>query len=132
MAHVHAELMRQYAEDWIESPAPWKNWQTRPSPDCEWKELCYHPEWMSSVEYRRKPRTIRIGEYDVPEPMREAPEERACYFFPTMGRPDNPLDLVWRGDEMDLANLDRGLCHSTREAAELHAKALISLTGNAW
>ena len=30
--------------------------------------------FYSGAKYRIKPRTIRIGEYDVPEPMREAPD----------------------------------------------------------
>ena len=82
--------------------------------------------FYSGAEYRIKPRTIRIGEYDVPEPMREAPEVGSIVFlFNMVG---DTKATRWDGDDVDKRMLNSGICHSTPEAAELHAKALISLT----
>lgn len=75
------------------------------------------------------PKTIRIGEFDVPEPMRVAPAVNTTYWAALI---DSSWELtdkwVWSGDHTDLMNLKSGLCHATREAAELHARALIALT----
>lgn len=83
--------------------------------------------FYSGAEYRIKPRTIRIGEYDVPEPMRDAPVVDSIYYLPVLDGSDNRA-VVWGDDEYDRKWLQLGLCHKTREAAELHAMALVSLT----
>jgi len=75
------------------------------------------------------PRTIRIGEFDVPEPLREAPEgccETLFIVNPT--REDGFAPIIWDGDSQDKLWLSRGLLHKTRDAASAHAKALLSLT----
>ena len=70
--HRHAALMALYAQDAAECAAPWTRWERRQA-DQPWCPCARHPNWRSSTQYRRKPKTIRIGEFDVPEPMREAP-----------------------------------------------------------
>lgn len=88
-----------------------------------------HPLWAHDCEYRRKPRTIRIGEYDVSEPISVEPEFGAkvyiadaissSYFQTTIYEPDYHADS---------RAFKRGLLHTTPEAAELHGRALASLT----
>lgn len=80
------------------------------------------------LKFRIKPKTIRIGEYDVPEPMRKEPEEDAEFFLPTLLFTKKHIVCCWVGYPEQREQLAAGLCHSTAEAAELHAKALISLT----
>lgn len=79
--------------------------------------------------YRRKPRTIDINGHEVPEPMRVAPAEGADYF--TVNMEDGDVDswrLQWQSGTSDMRRFKAGLCHATREAAEAHARALLSFT----
>lgn len=85
-------------------------------------DLCY------DYEYRVKPKTIRIGEYDVPEPMREMPALGTTYYVVHVVTPNSPKEYAWVGDIADIGWFNHGILHSTRDAAVLHAKALLSLT----
>lgn len=55
MAHIHAELMMQYAEDAKLHDEPWELWQHGDGSD--WVNCVSHPGWSSDNKYRRKPRT---------------------------------------------------------------------------
>ena len=123
--------MLAYAQDAQETDKPCELCEFRgadtelPQP---WKKLIGHPLWSDGTEYRRKPRTIRIGNYDVPEPLRVAPAEHTTYYIPLITN-DTYYDINnFDGAKWDLVMLRQGMMHLTREAAELHAKALISLT----
>jgi hypothetical protein len=62
MKHIHAELMRQYAEDAMETDKPWERWQFSAEGE-PWEDIaCMNPSWQPEWQYRRKPRTIRIVE----------------------------------------------------------------------
>lgn len=124
-AHPHAALMAEYAKDAAETDKPWERWEG--SIAGEWYPLACHPEWRHGVQYRRKPRTIRIGKFDVPEPMRVAPNPGDVYWVADPAT-ENVYLQRWDDDVTDNRRFSRGLCHATREAAELHARALISLT----
>lgn len=78
--------------------------------------------------YRVKPKTIRIGEYDVPEPMREIPARGTTYYVVDMVAPSSLREYTWVGDTAGIGWFNLGILHSTRDAAVLHAKALLSLT----
>ena len=65
MAHIHAELMAQYAEDAKQYDEPWELWQHDASGT--WVDCVSHPSWWSHVQYRRKPRTVKISDFEVPE-----------------------------------------------------------------
>ena len=82
-------------------------------------------------EYRIKPRTIMIGDMEIPEPMRETPEECASVFIVDIscGGPDVNLAIGANYREnYHRAMLDRGLIHSSQDGAITHSKALIALT----
>lgn len=131
VGHPHAQVMAQYAEDARTASAPWLLWEWRPLAGGPWKSLASSPAWDLRSLYRRKPRTVMINGYEVPEPERVVSAGwRGEYWIPDVAR--NPLVLgpcMWDGDATDLERLRRGLVHLTQEAAELHARALISLTG---
>lgn len=57
MAHKHAELMMQYAQDAIEADKPWERWQVRVNK--HWHDLYENPQWIAALEYRRKTLTSR-------------------------------------------------------------------------
>ena len=85
-------------------------------------DLCYDDE------YRIRPSTIRIGEYDVPEPLREMPARGTTYYVVDTVTPQSPQKYTWVGDTSDTGWFNLGILHSTSDAAVLHAEALLSLT----
>lgn len=128
MKHKHAYNMLAYAQDAQESDTPWVNWEFDSEKLEGWRRCTTHPEWREFNNYRRRIKTIRIGAYDVPEPLRIAPARGTPYFYPSFGSENNVNDYTFLNDMTDNCVLDRGMMHLSHEAAELHAKALISLT----
>ena len=107
--------------------------------DSEWEDkrafdTAVNVVFIEGVEYRIKPRTIRIGKYDVPEPLPYdcgTLDANTTYYSPDIESMDGTFtteEQFWCWDRIDVLRLERGLVHLTREAAELHARALISLT----
>ncbi len=126
--HKHAQLAMQYAQDMLETETPWERWQFRDTAvGTDWENfLSTGPLWHIDIEYRRKPRVI--NGIEVPEPMREKPELDTQYFFVTIGVNESVGIARWDDHAIDIRLLELGICHLTREAAELHAKALLSFT----
>lgn len=85
-------------------------------------DLCY------AYDYRVKPKTIRIGEYDVPAPMTVAPAIGAPYYAAVNISKILYSASLWGGTPMEMLWLQYGILHSTKEAAILHTTALLSLT----
>ena len=83
-AHIHHELMKQYAEEAATTDRPWELWECRQGTS-NWETLQSHPGWFNNTEYRRKPRTIKINGFDVPEPCREAPSTGEEYWCVSTG-----------------------------------------------
>ena len=124
--HKHAESMAMYAEDALVTDKPWELWQYKSANS--WRDYFHdHPRWCTDFEYRRKPKTIIINGFEVPEPMRVLPAFDDNYFYPHLFS-GGVRRFSWEGDEMDLRAFKSGLCHLTKEAAELHLEALMSFT----
>lgn len=102
--------------------------QGRFSGDCsDWEDSQHDWEVLRmTCEYRVKPKTIRIGEYAVPEPMRERPLNGECVYIVCTDRAF-PVQVQWYPSEYSLYLLDSGLLHRERACAALHLKALLSL-----
>jgi len=71
--HKHSSLMLLYAQDAMETDKPWERWEFKDE-DNNWScfsdDLFEHrPGWYEDVEYRRKPQTININGFNVPEPV---------------------------------------------------------------
>ena len=82
----------------------------------------------SPDDFRLPPKTIRIGEFDVPEPLREAQADGTPVWHPCLYG-DQRADMTrWHESTALLESLRRGLCHATEEAAKAHALALLSFT----
>ena len=122
-AHRHAELMRQYAEDAVETNKPWL--RSEMTFGCEWSSLSVHPCWLAESQYRRKPQPININGYEVPEPCRVAPGLYEMLWKPAMS---GHRSLLWDNTLRQRAWLQAGLLHLTKEAADIHGKALLSFT----
>lgn len=72
---------------------------------------------------------IKINGYDVPEPIRQQPNPGDYVFTPVLERGIAARSFRWNGaSEAHQWALLSGLCHVTRESAEWHAEALLSLT----
>ena len=126
-AHIHAALMLQYAQDASTTDKPWEMWEY--FADHEWERLTGNPAWDDDTKYRRKPRTIRIGEIDIPEPVREPLQNGENYFVPAIDCGDCHANrFSWDNDSTDKRLLKQGVVHLTTEAALSHARALIALT----
>lgn len=131
MKHKHAENIIAYGQDAMETHKPWERWEYRECNSAIWRALSYQPSWSNNTEYRRKPRTININGFEVPEPVREPLQIGQEYYMPRLESIARlSLRTEWRGDEFDLKRLKMGIIHLPSEAAELHAKALLSFTEN--
>ena len=95
----------------------------------EWCDCDDEPTWRETTPYRIKPRTIRIGEIDVPEPVRKPLQKDEHYYIAVTDVSSLTRSMYFQGGGDDIRWLSRGLIHLTREAAELHAKALILVSG---
>lgn len=120
----HLEVKRAYYADpenvVVESAGPLHSWAAT-DPEAN--------KWRNDWQWRIKPKTIRIGEIDVPEPVRAAPEVGCKYFYVALSAPECYYSTSWSSDKSDNRLLSLGLIHLTREAVELHAKALILVSG---
>ena len=89
------------------------------------------PKEISETEAPKeevKPGFININGHMVPEPEREELLNGEPYYVADMSKPSSPWDMIWYGNDRDYDRLDAGAIHTTKEAAELHAKALLSFT----
>jgi len=127
-AHKHATNMALYAKDALTTDKPWEYWEFSHD-SVTWEPLFNNPGWIKDTTYRRKPQTIKIGEHEFPMPMREAPALGAMYWVVELTNSDVASETQWVNDSSDRLWLQRGLCHTTEEAALQHAKALIAISG---
>ena len=97
------------AQTWVDSSVDWE---------------CF----VASHEYRVKPRTIKIGDFDVPEPMREAPNGGVEVFSPMPASQEMYWSWPWWGSKADFLALNRGVVHCNMDSAVAHSIAIISLT----
>lgn len=130
IGHIHAASMALYAEDASYTDKPWERWECRSDSHEAWKSV-FGPNifWTPKYEYRRKPKCLNINGHQVPEPMRVAPEEGARYWVVNLFY--SRTELIWSAGSKPIAWLASGLCHLTKEAADLHATALLSFTKGA-
>lgn len=126
--HKHSEFLHALADgrgDEFEcNYADWGADLWSRSTDYAWSISNRPGDWT----VRRKPRTIRIGEMDVLEPMRVAPAMGTAVWLVCI-HTDPPFRYSWSGNATEQRWLKLGICHLTKEAAEQHRKALILVSG---
>ena len=128
--HPQAENMLLYAQDAKKSETPWQWWEARNRGDeGAWHNIYCHPYWCPDTEYRQKPRFIKIGEWEVPEPVRKALELDDDYWVVSFEGDRLTRPGKWHDFPTQRYLMCRGLIHRTREAAEAHARALIEVSG---
>ena len=116
MGHIHAQSMMEYAKDAAETDKPWERWEV--SFNDGFVAVTGHPHWSVNHQYRRKLKTIMLGEYEVPEPCREPLRlgQRFWAVNPFAG----PREFTWECSEEDFHALKSGFVLLTEEAAEKH------------
>lgn len=125
--HVHADLMLEYAKEAMQSDTPWDAFEYKDK-DGVWKDCIGSPSWYKDSSFRKKPKTININGYEVPEPLREAPAGGTMYYYPSTSMAEVSYGCYHSGDNYENSLLKHGLIHLTREAAQLHLEALLSFT----
>ena len=119
-----SETLRQLADDLERRPDD-KCWQRSLGmtywEDCSPREALRR--FKRSHAIRRKPRMVERT-ISYPEPMRDAPEEGSFYYV-TDPACTTAFRTKWLSGPTDFSFLKRGLCHTTKEAAIAHAKALL-------
>lgn len=88
--------------------------------------VCWIPHPNRDVTIKQ--RTININGFEVPAPLHTKPEDGTTYFKPSIKNAHVPVPFRWYGLKSDDDNLSAGLVHLTKEAAILHATALLSFT----
>ncbi len=76
-------------------------------------------------EWRLAPKTIKIGQYEVPEPVRE-PLCRGQKFW-VVSPFTGPDSYTWDGDKEDFFALESGFVHLSEEDAQQHYEVLKKL-----
>ena len=126
VGHPHAENMKLYAEDAMIINEPWTLWEV--CKHGEWSSLLTNPAWNVDRQYRRKPRTININGFEVPSPLRNPPNDGEIYYIVNLTE-DKVCVIVWYSARSLFKQwLKSGIVHMTKEAAEIHLKALLSFT----
>lgn len=85
-------------------------------------------EAESTIDLFMAERTIRIGDVEVPEPVRE-PLKIGDEFWIADAAANGPIRCDWDGSAADLHFLRFGLVHRTHDAAKTHRAALIKISG---
>jgi hypothetical protein len=85
-------------------------------------------EMYPCTRYRAKPKTICIGTFEVPEPVREPLEVGQAFWIADTSWEEGVSKWFWDGGDTDLRWLERGLIHLDEGAAFLHSETLLSFT----
>ena len=128
-AHIHADLMAQYALDAKKHDNPWELWEYSTSRG--WHPCTSHPSWFTDLTYRRKRRPFKIAGLFVPEPCQIALAVGQEYFVPNVDTAGSTR-RIWVNDISDRCTLESNLVHLDQCSATVHAKALIEVSKNWW
>ncbi|HCI7192423.1 TPA: hypothetical protein NPQ93_002201 [Acinetobacter baumannii] len=84
---------------------------------------------FDKFEFQLKPRTIFIGEFEVPEPLREAPAKGSTCSYPSPTVELGVQQFKWNGSKGQLRMLQHGQVHSSFDNAFAHCCAIIKVSG---
>ena len=128
MEHEYAEILRAFADDKdvrLESKSITQDWWFSTNT----REAIRSIINLEGMRFRIAPKTIRIGDMDVREPMRVAPAVGTEYWFVVTVYIDFTDFHTWVDDEEDNRLLKLGICHLTEADCHTHAEALIKVSG---
>lgn len=122
--HKHAEVLRQIADG-----VPLSEFEVRGAgTHASWMTLAYadfhvRPDFW---EVRRKPQHIIVNGFKVPKPLDAVPIGRV-YTPAFMGEGDGGWFNIWCESLNRDRAIQRGIAHTTKEAATAHAKAMLGI-----
>lgn len=128
--HVHHDMIIAWAKN------PKLEMQFKPKSDKEWRGFqhgCHMLDWDAKWDYRFKPEEPKLltiigadgKARSYPEPCKVKPEIDSVYYATS---PTNqPIRVTWLDDSADNVWFNLGIVHLTKEAAELHAKAMLGV-----
>lgn len=155
--HEHYKLMLEYAEDVKKyGKDAYKNWEVSAILSGDWLNCEGDPQWNPLREYRRKPScnslyatrsicegeiiaehnsshckpTITIGDMEIVAPVRVALEEGQHFYVPRTDIKNLYMQFCWYGDSYGERCLKAGMVHLSKENAQVHAAALIKVSGD--
>lgn len=127
--HKHADLMAKAAKIAKTDMEWWRHFEVLAKGTTDnWYQLNSESVFHHDGIYRfvPQPGTIKIGDYDVPEPVREVPDDKVSLWVADTAH--GATLLTWKGCETDMRMFNCGILHLTKKAAEGHIAALLSFT----
>lgn len=125
--HPHADLMAKAAEIAKTDKEWYRHFEFKTCVMSSWSQLVWASCFDPNVQYRLRPSFIDINGHQVPEPVRELPDNDDLLWIADITQP-TAAQLMWTSHQSDILMLDRGILHLTKEAAEAHIAALLSFT----
>lgn len=130
--HVHAELMMQYAQDSMETDKPWERWEFYNKLTESWLSTTNHPAWVTTSEYRRKPKmlSVTLANGDVvswPEPIKHITEINDTQLWYLQGGSTYNYCNAYDNNYLMIDALKNGTLHLTEENAIQHIDALYKI-----
>ena len=127
--HMHAYLMRQYAEDAAQTDKPWQLWEYSPADGPHWEAMEGHPGWNTAYLYRRRPKaqTRIVNGFTVPAPEVEALPFATPYWVTDAYGEAWATCMVWGGESWHHRALKRGLVFLSKEFAVANARAMCGI-----
>lgn len=95
-----------------------------------WSDCVEPTAFVNGCKYRVKPKMILVNGFEVPEPMRVKTTCKTEYFVASVRNDGYFEQYCWFDDSSDKKWLSRGICHTTKEAAIAHAKAMLGIDPN--
>ncbi|MFN0297701.1 hypothetical protein ACKVE0_09235 [Acinetobacter albensis] len=83
----------------------------------------------AGYEFRIAVVYMTIGEMQVPESIKDAPAKGIQCFLPSVLTEVLSKAFKWKNSDSDLALMQRGQVHLVQQHAEIHAQALIKVSG---
>jgi hypothetical protein len=97
---------------------PDKPWERVQWKHIGWNPCTYHPTWHKNDEYRFLPDTIKVGDIELPGPLRVEPKEGDRVWSPFWSDSDGELAKCnFYGGYVKWL-FDNGFLHATQEAAQ--------------
>ena len=86
--------------------------------------------FIHGIAFSIKPKMTLVNGFEVPEPIRVKPNNGDNIFVASIDNISFCFESTWINHEVDCLRLSRCVCHSTKEAAIAHAKAMLNIDPN--
>src|SRR5690606_32274184 len=116
-AHVHAELMAQYAEDAQNSEKPWRLWALNPS-NGKWMQLTHHPNSHTNREYRRHQLVPHVAGVPFPDMILDKYSVNNMDQVYCVNRVFNKVMVPTFAKNLSQDMFRQGRVHKTKESAD--------------